>query len=227
VTDQRLQQRRRPRHVETVEPELAQARGVEPRALLVARCEQHRDALVTQPAGREDQRLARRRVEPVRVVHEHGHGALARDRREQAQRRRVGREAIDRAGRLQAERGRQRLPLARGHLMQLIGDRRQQRREPCERQALLRREGTHPEQPHVGRLVAGVRQQRALADARLAAQDERAACACARGSEQPVDRRELRCTTHQHLPIVRAWPSPMEMNFPRCNRTAANRCGGR
>ena len=56
----------------------------------------------------------------------------------------------------------------------------------------------------LGRLLAGVREQRALADARLTAKDERAACACARVPEQPVDRRELRSTTHQHLPIVRA-----------------------
>jgi len=61
------------------------------------------------------------------------------------------------------------------------------------------------------RVVADVGKQRALPDARLATKNERAACASARLPRKRVDRRELRCTTHQHLPTLRAWSPPMEM----------------
>jgi hypothetical protein len=156
----------------------------------------------------------------MRVVHEHGHGAHPRNRREQAQRRGIGREAIDRAGRRQTERRRQRAPLSRWDLVQPVGDRRQQRREPGVRKPLLRLEGTYLQQPHVGRLLTGVREQHALADARLAADHERAAPARARLLQQPVDRRELRCTIHEHPPILCASSPLMEMSPSRAIRLA-------
>jgi hypothetical protein len=91
------------------------------------RADQH-DALGAQPARDEDQRVARRVVEPVHVVGEHDERPLLGGRGEQREHPGRDREAVERGRRLERQRAAQRARLDLGDLVA----QRQQRREQLE-----------------------------------------------------------------------------------------------
>ena len=153
--------------------------------------QQEHDALAAEPAASEQERLARRRVEPLGVVHDGEHGRLLGSRREQADRRRGGREPVARRRRSEGEGAGQRRGLRLGDAVEEGQERPQQIGEPGERQLGLglERPGTQNGEP--GRRRGDLVEEGGLPDPGIAVDDQRRAHAATGTVQQPVDPRNL------------------------------------
>ena len=168
----------------------------------LARAEQEHDALRVEAAGDELQGLRRAGVEPVRVVDEAQHRPLLGQLGEQRQAAGVDEEALLAAAVGEPERGAERRRLRRRQPVEIS--------EPGPQQLVQRRErelglGLHParvEHVHVARAGARVVEQDRLADARLAAQRQRAAPRVAGRVEQCADEGALSVPPKQHRPTL-------------------------
>ncbi len=160
--------------------------------------EQDGDAPVGQPPCGEPQRVERRLVEPLRVVHQAHDGPLLGGQREQPEQRRADREPRLRRDRLERQRAGQR----RGLRLRQPGaqgeHRRAQLRERRERHPDLRLDAARPQHRHaLGGLDRGL-QQRRLAHPGLASHHEHLAPAAARGLQRAQQASELLVATDQH-----------------------------
>ena len=191
-----LQQRLRITVVEPTDDELRQA----PEMLLTGRLahgEHQPDRFRSQTARDEGQRLRRRPVEPLRVVHDAHERALLGHVGQQAQYGQADEEPIRGAALAQTEHGAERFVLRTGEALQAIDELRAQLMQPCERKLHLRLHARHPGDTAPRRAPHQVLQQRALADAGLAAQHQRAARTVAHTRQQLIQRRALAAPTEQ------------------------------
>ena len=175
--------------------------------LAAARREQQHDALLLQPAGDEHERLARRRVEPRRVVDRHEHGRALADRGQQAERRGVEREAVAGHRRPERERARERRPLRRRQRAQLGHDGAEQVGEAGERELGLGLDAARAQHRHPVGGGDRVVEQRALADPRLAADHERGARSRVRPREQLRQAGPLCIAAEQHVAAILGFSS--------------------
>ena len=141
-------------------------------ALAVAQAEQQHHALGVEAAGREQQRLARGLVEPLQVVGHRQHGLALGRGGEQAQHAGGDREAIGDRRRLERQRAAQRLGLDRRDLAAQVEQRREQLGERRERQLGLRLDPARPQHAQPVGMVGEVAQQRRLAHAGLAVDEQ-------------------------------------------------------
>src|SRR5262249_13493140 len=152
----------------------------------------------------EEQRVHGGRVQPVRVVDE------AQDRPlfgELGQDRQAGREdekALLPSPRFQADSGPERGRLRAGKPVDVSEGGPQQLVERGEGELGLRLDAARGQDVHVGGAVASVLQQRRLAHAGLAAQDEAAATRSTSGAEQLADHGALGIPPVEHARIVSA-----------------------
>ncbi len=165
--------------------------------------EQH-DALRAEPARDEPQRVGRGGVEPVRVVDQAQHrpplgeprtaatGTPRRPGSARAGRRRPGPSADPQRGRL-----------GRRHAVEAAEGRAQELVKGGERQLRLRLHAARAQDLHVAGPLAGVLQQRGLADARLAPQHQRSAARLPGGVEQLADDGPLGIAAVEHPAILR------------------------
>jgi hypothetical protein len=162
-----------------------------------------------QAPGDEDERVRRRAVEPLGIVDEAQDRALVARLGQQAQQTERHEEAVVDPVEAEAERAAQGGRLRRGQPVDERELRPDELVHPGERQLVL---GLDPRAAHHAHPVAGVlgvREQRRLADARLAADDERGAAAVPRALEEGVDRALLGLAAHEHGPIVCALEHPL------------------
>ena len=187
----------RARLVEPFEPQRVEAEVAGLDALAVAQPEQQHHALGVEPPGGEQQRLARRLVEPLQVVGDRQHGLALGRRREQAQHRGGDREAIGDRRRLERQRAAQRLRLDRRDLAAQVEQRRQQLGERRERQLGLRLDPARPQNAQPVGVVGGVAQQRRLAHAGLAVHEQRRAAPLPRRLDHAPEPSALLVTSDQ------------------------------
>jgi hypothetical protein len=185
------------------EPQLRQPMRVELPCIVLARCDEHRNRIGLQTPRHEDERVGRRAVQPVRVVDHAQQRLRVRGRREQAEDGHRDDEAVLHAVGRQPERAPQRGGL---HVRQLVGpleDRPQQLVQPGEGQLGLGLHAGPGEHAHPFRACHRMRQQRGLADSRVATQHEHTAARGPGGVEQLVDRLALAVSSQQHAPTLR------------------------
>ena len=187
----------------------------EPLAGRLAHGEHQPDRLRAQPARHERQRLRRGAVEPLRIVHDADQRPLLRRVGQQAQRP-PGRRGSDpgrrrRAGRTRAER----LALRAGEPLEAIHERRAELMQPRERELHLRLDARRARDAAPRRALHQVLQQRALADAGLAAQHQRAARTRAHARHQLIQRRALAAPAEQPRPGIRSTSPPAEARTAR------------
>ncbi len=115
--------------------------------LAVAQPEQQHDALGVEPPRGEQQRLARRVVEPLEVVGEREHRLALGGRGEQAEHAGGDGEAVGDGRGLERERAAQRRRLHRRDLAAQVEQRREQLRQRRERQMRLRLDPARPQHP--------------------------------------------------------------------------------
>jgi len=163
--------------------------GLEPGS--VTHRQQEHDALAAEPAAREQERFARRRVEPVGVVHDGEHGCLFGSRREKAERRRGGSEPVARRRRSQGEGARQHRGLWLGDAVEEGQERPQQIGKPGERQLGLGLERLGAQDGEPGRRRGDLVEQGGLPDPGVAVDDQCRAHAATGTVQQPVDPRTL------------------------------------
>jgi hypothetical protein len=160
--------------------------------------EQHHDALGAEPPCGTAQRLQRRFVEPLEVVDHAQNGLRLGGQREQAEQRGADGQPRLRCGLLELQRARERRGL-RGRQPLAQRERRlAQLRHPGERQLHLGLETARAQHRHPLGALDRDQQQRGLADPGLAAEQEHAAAAGARGLERALDALELFLATDQH-----------------------------
>ena len=179
--------------------QVRQRRPVEPGRQAVPDRGEQRDRLRLEPPAEEREHLAGGRVKPVRVLGQQQHRGGLGHLREQVQGGQGDHVDLG-GGRLgQAERGPQRLPLAGRQRAEALPHRPQQLVQPRVGQVHLRFHADRVQHAHAG--VAGepggLGAQRGLADAGLAAQDQRSAPARARVRDERVETGSLRGTSDQ------------------------------
>ena len=190
--------------IEPAERERRDARIGERRALARTHAGDDRDRVGEQPARSEQNGFDGGSVEPVRIVQEHAQRALLGGRGEHAESRRADHQPLAADARPERERGAQRGGLRRGQVLDVLEHGTQQLQQAAERDRGLaldaaRRRARASRRP---RPWHGVGEQRALADARFSAHDERSARADARVGEEALDRCTLRLATEQHAPSM-------------------------
>ena len=175
----------------------------------LARREHERDAAGLQAPPGEDDRVGRRAIEPLGVVDDAEHAAVLRREAEQPVGRERDQEAILHAPGSQAERTRERVRVRLGQPVEQAEHRMQQRVQPGVRQLALGLDAGRAQHP----ALAGVRdrllEQRGLADARLAAHDDRAAVRQQRPEPRTLDlspEEHVRCLMRR-APRARRAPS--------------------
>lgn len=148
--------------------------------------------------------LDRRLVEPLDVVHDDAQRALLARRGQHAERGRTDDQPLAADARPERERRAQSCGLGRGQVLEMREYRAQQLQETSERDRGLVLDAPSREHVHPCRFGSGVglSEQRALADARLSADDEHAARADACVGEEALDRCALRLATEQHAPSM-------------------------
>ena len=161
-----------------------------------ARRAQQHDALGAEPARDEDQRLARRVVQPVDVVGDHEVGLLLGGGGQQRQHPGRDGEAVERGRRLQRQRAAQRRGLDLRDLPAQVQQRRQQLQQARERDVGLGLVAARAQDPEVAldRGVQRTAQQRGLADPGLAVEEQRGALALLGAVQQLFDVRGLALT---------------------------------
>jgi hypothetical protein len=185
------------------ERQLGQPGRVEMPRVTLARPDEHGDRIGLQAPGDEDERVGGGAVEPVRVVDHAEQWLRIGRRREQAEHGHRDDEAILDAVRGQAEGAAQGGSLDVGELVGEVEDGPQHLVQSGERQLGLGLDAGAREHAHPPGACHGALQQRGLADARLAAQDEDAAARAPGPVEQAVDRRALALSPQQHAPTLR------------------------
>jgi hypothetical protein len=149
----------------------------------------------------ERQRAHGRRVEPLRVIDDADQRAVLRRVRQQAQDRQAHEEPVRRTAIAYAERRPERLALRTREPVQPVHERRAQLLQPRVRELHLRLDAGRPRDRAARRVLRQVLQQRALADAGLAAQHERPARACAHARHELIQRRALVAPAEQPPPV--------------------------
>jgi hypothetical protein len=217
VGDELIPERGRQRHSAVVEHRggavRVQARQVHLRdagrgegSRVVARGEEDHDALPVQPARGEQQRVGRRAVEPLRVVHEAEHRCLLGRLGEQRQHSGTDHEPVAAAG-AEPEGPGQRPPLRPRQRVEAIEGGAEEQVQAGERQLGLGLDPGATHDPHAVGPLRGLVEKCGLADARLASNDQRTADAIARRVEQFLDHGLLSTPSMEHaatLPKQRA-----------------------
>ena len=160
--------------------------------------DQHDDALGGHPTGDEREGLDRCRVQPLAVVDGDQHRTAARQVGQVAEHADRDAEAAAGRGRAQREGGLQGVALWIGKLVDHVDRGPEQVEQARVGDLDVELVARHRERGHVGRPRAGVRDQRGLADARLAPDDQRSGPAVAGVGEQAVDVGALRRPPVQH-----------------------------
>ena len=198
------QQGGRSRGVESLEPQLGQLRAAEHGRLGVAGREDGDDRVGDEPADREQDGLAARRVQPVHVVDDEQKRRLFGVGRQQAERRRPDGEPILRSGRPERECRRERRCLRLRDPVQRSEGRPQQLEEPGERHLRLRLDSARSQHAHPLGMLARVVEEDSLPDPRLADEDDDGAAAVTRVAQQPIERLALAIAAEQHEAILRS-----------------------
>jgi hypothetical protein len=188
--------------VDPVERQLRQAARLDPRGLALAVGQQHRHALVAEPAGSVQQGLGGLGVEPLQVVDQHQHAAVLGGRREQAQRGGRDREAGCRHRRAERERPGERVRLGARDPVEPAEHRPEQVGQPRERDLRLGLDPPGPQHQQVAGALVGEPQERTLADAGVAAHKERPAASRTRMGEQDVDAGAGVLSAEQHPKLI-------------------------
>ena len=204
------------RRVEADEPEIGQ-RGIETMALAVPSGQQHRDRLRAEAPGDEHHGVRRAVVEPLRIVDQAQQRAFAGDVRQQRQRGEVDEERRRLAPALEPQGAAECAGLWRGKAGHSIQHRSQQLLQSGERQLRLGLDAERLEDAHVRCLLARVAEQRRLADARFATDDEHATARPAGVREQPGNGSTLRASAAEHTTSVTAGPGRLSGVHPTPN----------
>ena len=160
--------------------------------------QQQQYTLAAKTAPGKQQRLARWRIEPVRIVHDDEHGRFLGGRRQEAERRRSHGEPVARHGRPERERPGQRGLLGAGNPVKQVQDRAQQLGKTRERQLRFRLKRTSAQHLEISRRCGGVLEQPRLPDARLTVEKQRRTLAAAGLGDQAVKSRSLLFPADQH-----------------------------
>jgi predicted ester cyclase len=186
------------------------------------RREQERDPLDREPASRESEGLGRRAIEPMGVVDHAQETAFAGGLRQQAENRERHEKRVRRRSRAQPERDVERVALRTRQAVTERKDRRTQLLNRRERELHLALDSGAPDDSHGRRLVDRVVEQRRLADAGLAMDDEGATVSVTGRRHQPIEGRSFAFPTQQlHSP----WPpfpfeaSLVALSMPLGSRT--------
>ena len=179
--------------------EAAQRELVEPLELvLVARLphrEDDRDGVRAEPARDEGERLHRGAIEPLRVVHDAEQGPLLRDAAEQGQHGEADQEAIGRVAAAQPERRAEGVALRIRQALEAVQPRRAELVQAGERELHLGLDARSPPDAAARGPRQQVLQQRRLADAGLAPDQQHPAVAGANGGHDVVEHGAFRAPT--------------------------------
>ncbi|HEV8153738.1 MAG TPA: hypothetical protein VGP78_12430 [Solirubrobacteraceae bacterium] len=184
--------------VQAGERESGQAVGHERAAFAVTRREEQHDALRLEPARCEDERVAGRAVEPMRVVGDAEDRPRVGRLREQAEHSQRDPEPVGDVVVGQGERCPQRGGLRLGQRGQVVKRGARQLMQPGEGQLRLRLHARAAQHGHPVGARDGVGHQGGLADARLAADHQHAAATLARAVEQRLDDLLLTLAADEH-----------------------------
>ena len=146
------------------------------------------DRLGIQPARDERQRLRRRAVQPLRIVHHAQQRPVPRRLGAQAEHRETDEESIRWIAGAEAKGRAQRLALGTGQRVQELQHRRAELLQPGVSELHLRLRARRSHDAAAGRLVHQILQQRRLTDPCLPAQDEHRASSRAQASQQLIQR---------------------------------------
>lgn len=211
-----VQQVRRVLRAEPVDPQFVESGGPELRRVRVPYGEDQRDPLGVQPAGREDQRLRRRPVQPLRVVDQAEQRLLLGQFGEQRQHRQSDEEpvAAARRGVPHPERRPQRPGLRPRQAVDPVEHGPQQQVQPGVRQRALELDTGPAQDPQPGPGAGHhVVEQGRLADPGLPAQHEYTAAPVPGVPEQPLDDAALPNPPQQHglspSGVVRTFCQPL------------------
>ena len=165
-----------------------------------------RDGLRLKPASGERERLRGFGVQPVRVIDgDEERGVLGRGGEERQCRRSHG-QPVGRVPGFERERGPQRRRLPGGKIADLREERTAHLEQPSKGHLGFGRHAPGAHDEHVRGSPHGVLDQRGLPDARLAAQNEGAACPGACIVQKPVDRGALDLASDEHGETVSPHP---------------------
>ena len=164
------------------------------------RGEHDRDPLDREPASREPEGLGRRAIEPVGVVDHAEEAALPGGLRQQSENRERHEKRIRRRPRTQPESDIERVALRTRQALTECKDRRAELLNRSERKLHLALDPGAADDSQRRGLLDRVVQQRRLADAGLAMDDEGAAVSVAGRLHQPVKGRSLAFPTQQLHP---------------------------
>src|SRR5205814_1445369 len=145
----------------------------------------------------EAEDLGRGGVQPLRVLDEAEHRALLRDGRQQVEDGQPDEEPFWHLSVDEAKRGGQGLFLGCGKRLGAVGYGGTQLMYSRERQFHLGLDAGELHHAEAGRLACGVTQQRGLADARLAADDQRLALTRTYPRQKPIEQLTLGVPAHQ------------------------------
>jgi hypothetical protein len=184
--------------VEAAQLKLLESRSVEGALLTLAHREQNGSRIGNEPFHGEDERIARRDVDPLGVVDDDEERARFGGGGQQAQRGGANREAVLRPRLAEAQGALERLRLLRWDLVEVAEERAEQLQEPGEGKLgfVLHSERAHDR--HALGALGGIVEQGRLAEARLTAKHERAATPPSRALEQFVDTSAVGFPTDEH-----------------------------
>ena len=159
-------------------------------------------ALVAEPAGGVQQGLGGLGVEPLQVVHQHQHPAVLGGRGQQAQRGGRDREPGGGNRRAQRQRPGERVGLGARDPVEPAEHRPEQVGQPRERDLGLGLDPPGPQHQEVAGALLREAQERALADAGVAAHQERPAASRCRMGKQDVDAGAGVLSAEQHPELI-------------------------
>ena len=195
AVDQRLSRRR----VEPAQLQLGEPGCLEVANVALASAEKHDDAFRFEPPGDEDERVCGCVIEPLSIVDQAQERLIFRGLGEQAQDRERDEEAVLASPRCQAERSTEGGSLRLRKTLDVLENRADDLVQGGERELRFRFHPGAAEHAHAGGLVARVLQERRLADARLAGDDEDGAARRASTIEKLADTRAFRVSPVQHV----------------------------
>ena len=166
------------------------------------RREQQNDALGLEPACGEGERVSRRLIEPVRVVDHREQRCLFARLSEQTEDSDTNEEAIPNRCLPQAQGATECRHLRLGQPFEPIEDRMEELVEPGEGELGFRLDPDRSQDPHVGGLLLGVREQRGLPDARLSAHDKGTTLRRPRAGDESLDSGGLNPPAVEHGPSL-------------------------
>ena len=181
--------------------ELREAREV-PVVARLANREHDRDRLGQQPPRDERERLRGHAIEPLRVVDEAHQRPVLGCVRQQAEDSQPDQESIGRLALDQPERGPQRVGLRARESLQPVEQRGAELVQAGERELHLGLDADGPSDLAVRSRVQQIRQQRGLADARLASHDEDAALPGTDALQEPIQHLTLAAPPTQLRPRI-------------------------